>query len=53
MAGLVEGVDVQLQTLILADHLLGVFVGVERVHQDQGHVALVGFVQVLRKLKEN
>lgn len=47
VAGLVEGVDVQLQALVLADHLLRVVVRVERVHQHQGHIAFVRLVQVL------
>lgn len=47
MAGLVEGVDVQLQAFVLADDLLCVIVRVEGVHQYQRYVAFVRFVQVL------
>ena len=47
VAGLVEGDDVDVVALVLLDDGLGVLVGVERVHQNEGHVDVVGTVQVL------
>lgn len=48
---LIEGMDLKLQTLVFPDHFLRVLISVERVHQDQGNVALIGFVQMLKKKK--
>lgn len=45
--GLVEGLDVDLVALVLLDDGLGVVVGVERVHQNEGHVHVVLSVEVL------
>lgn len=33
---------------VLLQDLLGVLVRVEGIHEDQGHVGVVGFVQVLQ-----
>ncbi len=44
-----ETPDGHVEVRVLAEHFLGVLVGVERVHQDQGNVGAVGFVQVLEK----
>lgn len=44
---LVEGLDVDLVSLVLLDDGLGVLVGVERVHEDEGHVHVVLSVKVL------
>ena len=46
-AVLVEHFDVDLAVVVLSEDLSGVFFGVERVHQDQRDVRLVGLVQVL------
>jgi len=45
--GLVEGQDVDVVTLVLLDDVCGVLVGVERVHQNEGDVDIVGAVEVL------
>lgn len=47
VAGLVEGHDIDVVALVLLDDGLGVGVGVERVHQDERHVNVVGAVEVL------
>lgn len=47
VAGLVEGDDVDVVALVLLDDGLGVLVGVERVHENEGNVDIVGAVQVL------
>lgn len=49
IARLVEGVYLDLQVLVLAQYLLGVLVGVERIHQYQWDVGFVRLVQVLNK----
>lgn len=51
-AALVKGEDVEVVVRVLLDDALGVAVGVERVHQDQGHVGVVDLVQVLEKIRE-
>lgn len=45
--GLVEGEDVNVVALVLLDDVGGVLVGVEGVHEDEGHVDIVGAVEVL------
>jgi len=45
--GLVEGEDVDVVALVFLDDVGGVLVGVEGVHQDEGHVDIVGAVEVL------
>ena len=47
VAGLVEGDDVDVVALVLLDDGLGVLVGVEGVHQDEGDVDVEGAVEVL------
>lgn len=53
---LVEGEDVEVVALVLLDDGSSVIVGVERVHQDEGDVDVVGAVEELnladRKVKE-
>ena len=48
LPALVEGVDVDLVVFVLLQDLLGVFVGVEGVHEDERHVGVERFVQVLK-----
>jgi hypothetical protein len=43
--GLVEGQDVDVVSLVLLDDVGSVFVGVERVHQHEGDVDIVGAVE--------
>ncbi len=50
---LVEGVDLDVEGRVLAQHLLGVLVRVERVHEHERHVRLVLPVQVLKRREEN
>lgn len=47
VTGLVEGDDVDVVALVLLDDRLGVLVGVEGVHQDEGHVDVESAVEVL------
>lgn len=47
ISGLVEGDDVDVVALVLFDDGLGVIVGVEGVHEHQGHADVVGAVEVL------
>lgn len=47
VARLVEGDDVDVVTLVLLDDGLGVLVGVEGVHEDEGNIDIIGAVQVL------
>lgn len=47
VAGLVEGEDGDVVVLVLLDDALGVLVGVERVHEDEGNVDVVLLVEVL------
>lgn len=47
VSGLVEGQDVDVVTLVLLDDGSGIIVGVERVHQDEGNIDVVGAVQEL------
>lgn len=44
---LVKGVYLDAVVCVLLQDLLGVFVRVEGVHEDQGHVGVVRLVQVL------
>ena len=45
---LVEGVDVDAVVFVLLQDLLGVVVGVEGVHEDERHVGVERFVQMLQ-----
>lgn len=45
---LVEGVNLDTVVCVLLQDLLGVFIRVEGVHEDQGNVCVVRFVQVLQ-----
>jgi hypothetical protein len=47
VARLVEGDDVDVVALVLLDNGLGVLVGVEGVHEDEGHVDVEAAVEVL------
>lgn len=47
VSGLVEGEDIHVMALVLLDDGGGVVVGVERVHQDERHVDVVGAVEEL------
>ena len=51
--GLVEGADLDLHVRVLAQDLLGVLVGVERVHEHERHVGAVRLVQVLPTNQRN
>lgn len=44
---LVEGVYLDAVVCVLLQDLLGVLVRIEGIHEDQGHVGVVRFVQVL------
>jgi len=44
---LVEGENIDVMALILLNDTLSIILRVERVHQDEGHIAIVGTVQVL------
>lgn len=46
VSGLVEGEDVNVVAFVLLDNGGGVFVGVEAVHQDKGHIDVVCAVEV-------
>lgn len=46
---LVKGVYLDAVVCVLLQNLLGVFVCVEGVHEDQGHVSVVRLVQVLQE----
>jgi hypothetical protein len=50
VTGLVEGEDVDVVVLVLLDDPRGVFVRVERVHEDEGDVDVVLRVEVLRRV---
>lgn len=41
VSGLVEGEDVDVVVLVLLDDTGSVLIGVERVHEDEGHVDVV------------
>lgn len=47
VTGLVEGEDVDVVTLVLLDDGSSVLIGVERVHEEDGHVGAIGAVEVL------
>ena len=47
LPALVEGVYGHFDLAVLAQQLSGIFISVERVHQNQGHINTVHFVQVL------
>jgi len=47
VTGLVESDDVDVVALVLLDDGLGVLVGVEGVHEDEGHIDVVGAVEML------
>lgn len=53
---LIEGEDINLVALVLLDDVLGILVGVERVHQNEWHVNAIDAVEVLNlahgKIKE-
>ena len=46
---LVEGVDLDTVVRVFLQDLICVFICVEGVHQDQGHVGIKSLVQVLRR----
>lgn len=46
IAGLVEGENVDVVTLIFLDDSCSILIGVETVHQNEGHVDIVGSVEV-------
>ena len=46
ISGLIEGDDIDVVSLVLFDNRLSVVVGVEGVHEDQGHADVVSAVQV-------
>lgn len=48
VSGLVEGQDLNVVGGVLLDNALGLVVSVERVHEDEGHVDVLGLVQVLK-----
>ena len=43
---MVEGEDVNVVALVLLDDVAGIFVGVERIHQDEGHIDIVCAVEI-------
>ena len=47
LPALVEGVYRHFDLAVLAQQLGSIFVSVERVHQNQGHINTIHFVQVL------
>lgn len=47
ISGLIEGSDAKLLVGILLDNSEGILVGVERSHEDEGNIHLVGGVQML------
>lgn len=44
-ATLIECVDFDLETFVLANNFFGIFIGVERIHQHQWDIGFVCFVQ--------
>lgn len=46
IAGLVEGHDINVVTLVLLDDVLGVIISVEGVHEDEWHIDIISSVEV-------
>lgn len=53
MAALVEGGDADVVGSVLLNDATGLLVGIERVHEDEGHVHVMLLVEVLEAKKDN